>query len=81
MAWVFFLYRAALLLIGVATRRAARGMSGFLLGDRRAGPWTTALSYEATAYSGWLVLGFPGRAFSRGHGWPTVTNPASPRLR
>src|SRR5262245_687919 len=66
MAWIFFLYLAVLLLIGVATRRAARGMSGFLLGDRRAGPWTTALSYEATAYSGWLMLGFPGRAFSRG---------------
>ena len=30
------------------------------------GPFTTALSYEATAYSGWLMLGFPGRAFSRG---------------
>ena len=42
MAWIFFLYLAVLLLIGVATRRAARGMSGFLLGDRRAGPWTTA---------------------------------------
>jgi sodium/proline symporter len=66
MAWVFFLYLATLLLIGAATRRATRGMSGFLLGDRRAGPWTTALSYEATAYSGWLMLGFPGRAFSRG---------------
>ncbi|MGH9319512.1 MAG: hypothetical protein ACRD3V_06445 [Vicinamibacteria bacterium] len=24
----------------------------------------TALSYEATAYSAWLVLGFPGRAFT-----------------
>ena len=41
-------------------------MKGFLLGDRRTGPWATALSYEATAYSGWLMLGFPGRAFSRG---------------
>src|SRR5262249_58663149 len=66
MAWVVFLYLAVLLLIGAATRRATRGMGGFLLGDRRAGPWTTALSYEATAYSGWLMLGFPGRAFSRG---------------
>jgi sodium/proline symporter len=66
MAWIFFLYLAVLLLIGVATRRTTRGMSGFLLGDRQVGPWTTALSYEATAYSGWLMLGFPGRAFSRG---------------
>ena len=34
--------------------------------DRKMGPWLTALSYEATAYSGWLMLGFPGRGFSRG---------------
>src|SRR5262245_40649247 len=66
MAWIFFLYLAVLLLIGATTQRATREMSGFLLGDRRVGPWTTALSYEATAYSGWLMLGFPGRAFSRG---------------
>jgi sodium/proline symporter len=66
MAWIFFLYLGVLLLIGFATRRATKGMSGYLLADRRVGPWTTALSYEATAYSGWLMLGFPGRAFSRG---------------
>ena len=66
MAWIFFLYLAVLLVIGFVTRRATRGMSGYLLDDRRVGPWTTALSYEATAYSGWLMLGFPGRAFSRG---------------
>jgi Na+/pantothenate symporter len=41
-------------------------MSGYLLGDRQVGPWTTALVVRATAYSGWLMLGFPGRAFSRG---------------
>jgi sodium/proline symporter len=66
MAWIFFLYLAVLLLIGFATRRATRGMDGYLLGERRTGPWTTALSYEATAYSGWLMLGYPGRAFGRG---------------
>ncbi len=30
------------------------------------GPWLTTLSNESTAYGGWLMLGFPGRAFSRG---------------
>src|SRR5262245_22265472 len=66
MAWIFCLYLATLLLIGGVTKRATKGIGGFLLGDRRMGPFTTALSYEATAYSGWLMLGFPGRAFSRG---------------
>src|SRR5262245_31844503 len=75
MIGIFLLYLAILLFIGVMTRRAARGMKGFLLGDRETGPWTTALSYEATAYSGWLMLGFPGRAFSRGLGavWVGLT--------
>jgi sodium/proline symporter len=66
MTWIFFLYLSVLLLIGMATRRATGGMGSFLLADRRVGPWTTALSYEATAYSGWLMLGYPGRAFGRG---------------
>src|SRR5262245_9903704 len=30
------------------------------------GPWLTALSYESTAYSGWLMLAFPVRAFTYG---------------
>src|SRR5947208_4295926 len=66
MVWVFLLYLSVLLLIGFVSERYTRGQAGFLLGDRKAGPWVTALSYEATAYSGWLMLGFPGRAFSRG---------------
>src|SRR5690348_18031769 len=41
-------------------------MEGFALGDRGMGPWLTALSYESTAYSGWLMLGLPGRAFKFG---------------
>src|SRR5947199_7590076 len=66
MIWVFVLYLVVLLLIGAISERYTKGLEGFLLGDRRTGPWLTALSYEATAYSGWLMLGFPGRAFSRG---------------
>src|SRR5262245_33930632 len=66
MIWVFLFYLAILLLIGFVSERYTRGQEGFLLGDRKVGPWVTALSYEATAYSGWLMLGFPGRAFGRG---------------
>jgi sodium/proline symporter len=66
MLWVFFLYLAILLALGFVAERYTKSLEGFLLGDRRMGPWLTALSYESTAYSGWLMLGFPGRAFSRG---------------
>ncbi len=64
--WVFIGYLLVLLLIGFITERYTKGLEGFLLGDRKMGPWITALSYEATAYSGWLMLGFPGRAFKYG---------------
>src|SRR5262249_21372004 len=76
MAWIFFLYLAALLALGTLSERRTRGLKGFLLGDRRVGPWATALSYEATAYSGWLMLGCPGRAFGRGLAavWIAVAN-------
>lgn len=66
MIWIFVGYLLILLLIGIVTERLTKGVEGFLLGDRAIGPWLTALSYEATAYSGWLMLGFPGRAFTRG---------------
>src|SRR5262245_7894984 len=66
MVLVFLLYLGVLLLIGFISERYTRGQEGFLLGDRQVGPWVTALSYESTAYSGWLMLGFPGRAFTRG---------------
>jgi len=66
MLWVFLVYLGILLVLGFVAKRYTKGLEGFLLGDRKMGPWLTALSYEATAYSGWLMLGFPGRAFSRG---------------
>jgi sodium/proline symporter len=66
MLWVFLTYLGILLVLGFIAERYTKGLEGFLLGDRKMGPWLTALSYESTAYSGWLMLGFPGRAFSRG---------------
>jgi sodium/proline symporter len=66
MIWVFLGYLGILLTLGFVAERYTKSLEGFLLGDRKMGPWLTALSYEATAYSGWLMLGFPGRAFSRG---------------
>jgi sodium/proline symporter len=63
---VFIGYLAVLVLIGFVTERYTKGIEGFLLGDRKMGPWLTALSYESTAWSGWLMLGFPGRAFKYG---------------
>jgi sodium/proline symporter len=63
---IFVGYLAVLIAIGFISKRYTKGMEGFALGDRGMGPWLTALSYESTAYSGWLMLGLPGRAFKYG---------------
>ena len=81
MTWIFFLYLSVLLLIGLATRRATRGMGGFLLGDRRMGPWTTALSYEATAACMASAMSAMASAWSgRGDGRPPTTIYESPMV-
>jgi sodium/proline symporter len=64
--WVFIGYLAVLVAIGFISERFTKGLEGFVLGDRKMGPWLTALAYESTAYSGWLMLGLPGKAFKYG---------------
>jgi sodium/proline symporter len=64
--WIFFGYLAVLVAIGFVSERFTKGLEGFVLGDRQMGPWLTALAYESTAYSGWLMLGLPGKAFKYG---------------
>src|SRR5436190_14661603 len=66
MVWIFISYLAILVAIGFISERFTRGLAGFVLGDRQMGPWLTALSYESTCYSGWLMLGLPGKAFKFG---------------
>ena len=62
----FFAYLGVLILIGFVAQRKTKDLDDFVLADRKLGLWATAFSYEVTAYSGWLMLGFPGKAFLRG---------------
>ncbi len=66
MLWAFFGYLGVLILIGLVARRYTSDLDDYLLADRKMGIWATSVSYEVTAYSGWLMLGFPGRAVTRG---------------
>ena len=66
MVWIFIGYLLVLVAIGFISERYTKGLEGFVLGDRKMGAWLTALSYESTAYSGWLMLGLPGKAFKYG---------------
>lgn len=55
---VFF---AALLAVGVASRRKSRGVEGFVLGGRAVGPWLTAFSFGTSYFSAVIFIGYAGR--------------------
>ena len=62
----FVLYLVILLGLGLYAARFIKSLKGFLLADRSMGPFVTALSAEASAMSGWLLIAIPARAFTYG---------------
>lgn len=52
--------------IGWAAYTRTRDLGDFILGGRRLGSWTAALSAGASDMSGWLLLGLPGFAYLSG---------------
>jgi sodium/proline symporter len=68
---VFAAYFAVLLGIAVVRSRQMEDMSDYVLGGRRVGLITTALSSSSSASSGWTILVFPALAFTEGtiHLW------------
>ncbi len=58
------IYMSAVIVIGVVfSRRANASSENYFLGGRSLGPWTTAMSAEASDMSGWLLMGLPGVAY------------------
>ena len=68
---VFIAYFAVLIGIAVVRARHMRDMSDYVLGGRKMGPFTSALSSASSATSGWTMLVFPALAFASGlvHMW------------
>ena len=64
----FFVYLAALLLIGIITYRLTKTLDDFILAGRKLGTWVTAISAKASDLSGWLILGIPGKGYNIGLG-------------
>lgn len=64
--WAFACYLALMLAVGGYAWRRVRDQSDFILGGRRLGRWTAALSAGASDMSGWLLLGLPGYAYAAG---------------
>ena len=65
-AITFALYLGVMLFIGVIAWQRTNSMQDYLLGGRRLGSWTAALSAGASDMSGWLLLGLPGYAYASG---------------
>ena len=68
---VFVAYFSALIGIAVVRSRQMQGMTDYVLGGRRMGMITSALSSGSSTASGWTMLVFPALAFAAGmmHLW------------
>ena len=62
----FVVYLVVVLAIGIVAWRRTVDLRDYILGGRRLGRWTTALSAQASDMSGWLLLGLPGYAYVAG---------------
>ncbi len=62
----FAIYLVVVLVIGIVAWRRTGDLADYILGGRTLGRWVTALSTQASAMSGWLLLGLPGFAYLRG---------------
>lgn len=62
----FVFYFVVLLAIGAYAWWNTRNLSDYILGGRRLGPTSAALSAGASDMSGWLLLGLPGYAYVSG---------------
>ncbi len=71
---VFIAYFAVLVGIALIRARQMADMSDYVLGGRRMGFFTTALSAASSSASGWTMLVFPALAFTAGmmHLWTMV---------
>ncbi len=63
---VLLLYLISMIGVGVIFYSKTEDFSDYVLGGRKLGPWTAALSAQASDMSGWLLIGLPGAAYLAG---------------
>lgn len=63
---VLCLYLIGMITVGVIYYKKTIDFSDYVLGGRKLGGWTAALSAQASDMSGWLLIGLPGAAFVAG---------------
>ncbi len=62
----FAVYLVLVFAIGLIALQRTHSQSDYILGGRKLGSWTTAISAGASDMSGWLLLGLPGYAYLAG---------------
>jgi len=62
----FVVYLLMMFVVGWKAWCNTHNFSDYILGSRRLGSWTTAISAGASDMSGWLLLGLPGYAYLAG---------------
>ncbi len=62
----FITYLLVIFAIAWHALRRTHNQSDYILGGRKLGGWTTAISAGASDMSGWLLLGLPGYAYLAG---------------
>lgn len=63
---ILVLYLIGMIAIGFIYYKKTEDFSDYVLGGRGLGPWTAALSAQASDMSGWLLIGLPGAAYLAG---------------
>ena len=58
---VLFCFFAVMIAVGVACRRSARDVAGFVLGGRGVGSWLTAFAYGTSYFSAVIFVGYAGQ--------------------
>ncbi len=64
--FAFVIYLGFMIYIGLRNANRNSTSADFFLGGRKAGPWVTALSAEASDSSAWLLMGLPGLCYLGG---------------
>lgn len=63
---VLVVYLVLMIAVGTLFFKRTKNFSDYILGGRKLGSWTSALSAQASDMSGWLLLGLPGLAYASG---------------
>ena len=61
MSIMIVVFAAAMVFVGIYTRRKAKDVNGFVLGGRSVGPWLTAFTYGTSYFSAVIFIGYAGQ--------------------